>query len=82
MRATSRVPVDGTAIASDVRASSCPERKTRWKADLQICSNQLILVDGTANASDVRASSCPERKTRWKVVRDDDFGVYSVVEES
>ncbi|GBN96881.1 hypothetical protein AVEN_2067-1 [Araneus ventricosus] len=29
MWATSRVPVDGAAIVSDVRASSCPEQKTR-----------------------------------------------------
>ncbi|GBM47606.1 hypothetical protein AVEN_158255-1 [Araneus ventricosus] len=32
MWATSREPVDGAVIASDVRASSCREQKTIWNA--------------------------------------------------
>ncbi|GBN01877.1 hypothetical protein AVEN_198761-1 [Araneus ventricosus] len=32
MWATSRVPVDGATITSDIRASSCREQKTRWNA--------------------------------------------------
>ncbi|GBN66655.1 hypothetical protein AVEN_210877-1 [Araneus ventricosus] len=61
MWATSRVPVGGAAIASDVRVSSCREQKRRRRGTRRMNDSGRVHVGGAAIANDVRVSRCREQ---------------------